>query len=235
MSTQPERPSNEDIRQFTSLLGLSLSDRIPEDRAFVETFARRWFHAEDGRRLTPKRIMAATPELWEAYQMWNRDQKLNAPLGEIPIEVRRRVQDESPKKTAAPAEPPEGEEASRVPKTRVGDLLHTLDVAGKLSDEQAARIAERDNGRGVVRRVKQAAAVGLVGLAGLAGYGGIRMALEAKKAGEKVGGEVEQIQKDVGKFADDPQGTIPRTQDARDREEKRRQEEKQNKQKGLRK
>lgn len=230
MSTAPEkpRPQRDDIDRVLGVLYTPADERQSEDTAFLTDFARQWFQRKSGEKLTPKRIMENTPELWEAYLMWDREQKAAAPTS--PARTKEEpAQPAGKKKKPADPQPAaeDGEPPAHTPTTARGEVMSTLDAAGRLSDSDAYAMASRDTGQRAVKYAKWGAGLALTGAMAVTGYFGVRAALSAKQGAEKVGGEVQRIQQERGNFAEqpDPFAPIPGSAEAREAERRRTQQE----------
>ena len=215
----PQEAGRAAINRFLDVLNAPPdTPRTPEDEAFVRDFVRQRFHHGDGRRMSPKRIMEESPELWEAFMAWDAEQKkMSRSPAEAKTDKRDRQKEGKAKETGH-----DDEHAAHTPSTARGDVMQTLDAAGRLTDDQAYAMASRDTGERTLRRAGLVAKLSLATAMVVGGGLGVRAIVAAKKGAENIGNEVQQIQEKRGNYAIEsganPGTPIPGTQEAREAE-----------------
>lgn len=221
MDQTPDNPraSVSDVRRFLDILHHPKDERSGADTHFAKQFADRWFY-RDGVKLTPKRIMEKTPELWEAYLLWDRVQKQE---GTPTLREKAEHRKGRERRKVSNDVPDDEQSSDRAPTTRAGEVLQTLDASGRLDDETAHRIASRDNGEGTVRRARTIAKWTMAGLLLVGGGVGVRSMFAGKQAAENIGGDAQRHQDAVGNFAieagtDPLNAPIPGSLEAKERE-----------------
>lgn len=237
-------PTEKDIERAQVVLNCPEQSRSDDDNQFLAAFAQRWLENK-----TPSE-MAANEKLFPVYRKW-RDERWKNEVPEAPEpdphvyalqaaagEIRT---SSSTRPTIAPPagedeeveEQPAGSPASaRPPRTFSGMILSDNADA---TDEDIARFLNRNQSdKRSEQWVRRAAKAAMAGALLAAGYGGFELIRGTLNAAKQAGGKVEQIQKDVGNFADEsgetPDAPLPKfvdqEEDKREKQPEKQREEK---------
>lgn len=208
-----KKPNNDETTTALRFARIPLQQRTPEQGDYLDQFQKHYLEPDEG--MDPSAHAAElTPETYEVYHILRKDGlarfkwpekpvPVSAPWEAAPPDLERYVM-EKPSEDAdwvVPTINSRGEphEAN----TTAGAVLGTVIAHRRLRDEEISHFLRyRQQVASWSARTKWAARISIAAVLGLSGYIAFNSVFRAKETAEKVGGEVERVQEDVGRFGE---------------------------------
>jgi len=222
-----KKPNNDETATALRFARIPLAQRTVERCDFLNQFQKQYLEPDEG--MNPSAHAAElTPETYEIYHILRKDGLAQFKWPEKPVSVsdlkeaalhdlERYAMEETSKDAVSAGFSGSSRGEPHQARTTAGGLLGTVHAHRKLRDEEIGKfLRHRQHVAGWSARAKWTARIALAAVLFTFGYIGGKSVFRAKQTAEKVGGEVEQVQKDVGNFGDgiatDSSGVpIPRT------------------------
>lgn len=223
-----KKPDNDETATALGFAHIPPAQRTPDQVVFLSQFQKHYLEPDEG--MDPSAHAAElTSQTYEVYHLLRKDGLAQFKWPEKPASVHNLREFEplpelerySIEQITVGADPGGSSNRSRDERheanTNAGDLLGTVYAHRRLRDEEIGQfLKSRQTSSNRSTRAKWTAKITVTAVLALSGYLGGKSVFRTKKAAEQLGGEVEEVQKEVGNFGDriatDSSGeSIPRT------------------------
>jgi len=208
-----KKPNDDETATALQFARIPVAQRTSDQGNYLVHFQKHYLEPDEG--MDPSAHAAElTPETYEVYHILRKDglARFKWPEKPVPVsdfreaappDLERFALEQTTEATVSVGSKIHSRGEPHEANTTAGTLLGTVLAHRRLRDEEISRfLRHRQNVASWIARTKWAARISLAAVLGLSGYIGGKSVFRAKETAEKVGGEVERVQEDVGRFGE---------------------------------